>query len=69
MIDEKIHGQAWEMPVQILCVFLGCVAVYCSLFMIGGLVYGNNVQAAVLGGITLASAFFLFKLFGKLRIE
>jgi SSS family solute:Na+ symporter len=69
MIDEKTHGQAWEMPVQILCVFLGCVAVYCSLFMIGGLLYGNNVQAAVLGGITLASAFCLFKLFGKLRIE
>ena len=69
MIDEKIRGQVWEMPVQILCVFLGCLAVYCSLFTIGGLVYGHYVQAAVLGGITLASAIFLFKLFRKLRIE
>jgi SSS family solute:Na+ symporter len=69
MIDEKIHGQAWEMPVQILCVFLGCVAIYCSLFTIGGLVYGQSVQAAVLGGTALVSTFFLFKLFRKLKVE
>jgi len=68
-IDEKTHGQAWEMPVQVLCVFLGCVAVYCSLFTIGALLYGQGIQAAVLGGITLISTYFLFKLFGKLRIE
>ena len=49
MIDEKIHGQAWEMPIQILCVFLGCVAIYSSLFTIGGMVYGNTIQAVVLG--------------------
>lgn len=69
MIDEKIHGQAWEMPVQILCVFLGCVAIYCSLFTIGGLVYGQNVRASVLGGTALLSTFFLFKLFRKLNVE
>ena len=69
MIDERIHGQAWEMPVQILCVFLGCIAIYCSLFTIGGLVYGNGVQAGVLGGVALLSTFFLFKLFRKLRVE
>jgi len=69
MIDEKVHGQAWEMPVQILCVFLGCVIVYCSLFAIGNLVYGNKVEAVVLGSAALISTFFLFKLFRKLRIE
>ncbi len=66
MIDEKIHGQAWEMPLQILCVFLGCVAVYCSLFTIGGLVYGNNIQAAVLGSVALVCTFLLFKFFRRL---
>ncbi|WP_197530270.1 sodium:solute symporter family protein [Bythopirellula polymerisocia] len=69
MIDEKIHGQAWEMPVQLLCVFLGCVAIYCSLFTIGGIVYGNLVQAWVLGGGALLSTFILFKLFSRLRTE
>ena len=69
MIDEEIHGQDWEMPVQILCVFLGCVAVYCSLFMIGALLYGNSLQAAVLGSVTLVCTFLLFRFFGKLRIK
>lgn len=69
MIDEKIHGQAWEMPIQILCVFLGCVAIYCSLFSIGAIVYGDGVRSMVLGAIALASMFSLFKLFGKLRTE
>jgi Na+/proline symporter len=69
MIDEKIHGQTWEMPVQILCVFLGCIAIYCSLFTIGEFVYGHGVRASVLGGFALLSTFFLFKLFGKLKAD
>jgi SSS family solute:Na+ symporter len=69
MIDEKIHGQAWEMPVQILCVFLGCVVVYCSLFSIGGFVYGRDTQGTILGVIAVVGTVSLFKLFGKLRAE
>ena len=69
MIDEKIHGQAWEMPVQILCVFLGCVVVYCSLFSIGGFVYGRDTQGTILGVIAVVGTASLFKLFGKLRAE
>ena len=41
MIDEKDHGVPWEMPIQILLVFVGCVVVYASLFSIGNFVYGQ----------------------------
>lgn len=69
MIDEKIHGRVWEMPIQVLCVFLGCVAVYCSLFSIGGLVYGNVIHAVVFGIIALISAALVFKFFGRIGLE
>jgi solute:Na+ symporter, SSS family len=69
MIDEKVHGRDWEMPLQVLCVFLGCMAVYCSLFSIGGIIYGNWIQAAILGAIAIVSAAFLFKFFGRISAE
>ncbi|MDZ4656389.1 MAG: sodium:solute symporter family protein [Bythopirellula sp.] len=69
MIDEKIHGRAWEMPLQVLCVFLGCVAIYCSLFSIGGLVYGNYIQAVILGVFAIVSGAFLFKFFGRISAD
>jgi len=68
-IDEKIHGQAWEMPVQILCVFLGCVAIYCALFSIGSFLYGNLGMGITLGVIAVLSTVVLFKSFGKLKAE
>ncbi len=68
-IDGTKQDDAWEMPVQLLCVFLGCVAVYCALFTIGGVLYGNWVQAAVLGIITATSTTLLFQQFGQLRTE
>ncbi len=68
-IDDTIHGQAWEMPVQLLCVFLGCIAIYSALFTIGGILYGHWVQVSILGIIALVSTGFLFKLFGRLRVD
>jgi Na+/proline symporter len=66
MIDDKIHGEAWQMPLQLLCVFFGCVAIYCSLFSIGSVVYGNWGQAAILGAAAAVSAAFLFKSFSRI---
>lgn len=68
-IDEKIHGQAWEMPVQILCVFLGCISIYSFLFSIGNFCYGNLSYGFVLGAIASVAMVVLFKCFGKLKAE
>jgi SSS family solute:Na+ symporter len=67
MIDEKVHGRAWEMPVQILLVFIGCIVIYSSLFAIGNILYGNPITAAVLSVIAIIGTYILFKSFGKLR--
>jgi len=67
MIDGEEHGKAWEVPLEILCVFIGCAFVYCSLFSIGSFIYGAVVRGLILGGIAAASAFFLFSIWGKLH--
>jgi len=69
MIDEKDHGIAWEMPIQLLCVFIGCIAIYCSLFSIGSFVYGKPLQGVILAVIASGGMFFLFKSFSKLRAQ
>jgi len=68
-IDEKNKGRAWEMPIQILCVFVGCIVIYSMLFSIGSFVYGNIGPGLILAAISLAGTFFLFKSFGKLRAD
>jgi hypothetical protein len=63
-----ITGQSWEMPLQILCVFIGCVVIYSSLFSIGSFVYGQPWQGSILAVLALIGTYFLFRLFDKLRI-
>ena len=63
-----VSGQSWEMPLQILCVFIGCVAIYSSLFSIGSFLYGQPWQGTILAVLALIGTYFLFRLFDKLRI-
>lgn len=69
IIDEKDKGKAWEMPIQILCVFIGCVTIYSSLFSIGSFVYGEMLQGGILLACAIIGTFILFKMFGKLRVD
>jgi len=66
-INETDKGHPWEMPVQILCVFIGCAAIYSSLFSIGSFIYHMPWQGVILAAIATAGTYFLFLLFGKLR--
>ena len=66
-IDEKIHGQAWEMPIQILMVFIGIIIIYSSLFSIGSFLYGDLMTGSVLFMVAILGTLFLFKSFSKLK--
>ncbi len=68
-IDQKDAIGDWKLPIQILCVFLGCVTIYSSLFSIGNFVYGNNVWGFILIGVAAVSVLALFKCFGKIGAE
>lgn len=67
MIDEENEGKPWEMPIQILLVFIGCIVVYSSLFSIGSFLYGNPLTGGLLFIVAIIGMVFLFKSFGKLR--
>jgi Na+/proline symporter len=67
MIDEKDHGKPWEMPIQILLVFTGCVVVYSCLFSIGSFVYGRTLAGVGMAVVATAGTYVLFKSFGRLR--
>lgn len=64
-MDET--GPAWEMPVQLLSVFLGSVSIYSFLFSIGSFVYKDFLLGSVFTVITVISTFVLFKQFGKFK--
>jgi len=66
-VDLADQGKAWEMPVQILLVFIGIIVIYSSLFAIGSFVYQNTLHGFILLGIAAAGTFVLFRLFGRLR--
>lgn len=67
MINEGNEGKPWEMPIQLLLVFIGCVVIYSSLFSIGSFLYGNTLTAIVMLVLAILGTIFLFKSFGKLR--
>lgn len=62
-------GVVWQMPKQILLVFIGCITIYASLFSIGGFVYGEILQALILGAVSLLGVWALFKLLGTLKMD
>lgn len=69
IINEKELGKPWEMPTQILLVFIGCIVIYSSLFAIGNFVYGETLYGFILLTIAIIGTYFLFKFFNKLRVN
>ena len=75
--DAKVDGEpcddgdgvGWQMPKQILLVFIGCLTIYASLFGIGGLVYGNLIQGFILLAVATVGAISLFKIMNKLKLD
>jgi hypothetical protein len=68
-IDVKNGVTDWKLPIQLLCVFLGCIAIYASLFSVGNFVYGNIGLGLGMAAAAAVTMFMLFKLFGKLGAE
>ncbi len=56
-----------ELPLGILSMFVGCIAVYGLLMAIGFWIYSNYLPAIILTVVTIIASFILFKLWGKLN--
>lgn len=53
---ERAAVQRWNVPLGILCMVFGCVAVYSALLATGYWIYGNQVPAAILTVVAIAAS-------------
>lgn len=63
---EKEHGQ---IPLEILSMFIACIAVYSALFATGAFLYGNHLNALLLAVVAAGGGYFLFRIRGKLKAD
>lgn len=67
-ISLEGEKQKWDVPQGILCMVLGCFAVYSTLFATGYWIYGNTMPAALLTGVAVLSAYGVIKAWDRLSI-
>jgi SSS family solute:Na+ symporter len=58
-----------NLPIGILCMTLGCLAVYCMLFAIGYWIYGKITLTILLAALAIIATYFLLKLWNRLHNE
>ncbi|WP_138430604.1 sodium:solute symporter family protein [Fodinibius saliphilus] len=63
---EPLQDEAWRVPQGILCMALGSVAIYGTLFATGYWIYGRWTLASVITIVSIAASVYLFKSWRKL---
>lgn len=66
---SSLQAEKWDMPILLLCVFIGCIVIYSSLFAIGSFVYGNLMNGLILGAVALVGTVILFKQIDKIKFQ
>ena len=59
----------WDVPTGLLCMMVGCLAVWTALFGIGNLLYGASLLGGALCAVSVASTICLMRLAGKIRLS
>ena len=66
MVKENNVYADWDVPLGLLCMSLGCIAIFGFLFSIGYLIYGELILFYILLSIAIISSALLFKYWGRL---
>lgn len=64
-----IRKEKSQLPLELLCWVVGCVAVYSALFATGNWIYGNVSTASILTIVSIAGGAFLFRAWGNLQTD
>ena len=64
-----IRKEKSQLPLELLCWLVGCVAVYSALFATGNWIYGNTSLAMILTVVSVLGGVFLFKAWGSLQTD
>jgi len=67
--DLESGDAAWQVPIGILCMLIGCVAVYAALFATGYWIYGNYVAATFLTVVSALAIYALMRLWHRVAGE
>lgn len=67
IVLEKEDNLKWDVPTGIVCMILGCIAIYSILFGIGSIIYGRAVQSIVFVVLTVISSLLLVRFWRKLK--
>ena len=60
--------EGWSVPSGILAMLLGCLMIYSTMFATGYYIYGDYQLAFPLTGLVIVSAFFLVKIWKKVKV-
>jgi Na+/proline symporter len=63
---EPLEDEAWRVPQGMLCMVLGCIAVYGALFATGYWIYGQWTLASVITLVAFVASGLLYKAWRKL---
>ncbi len=69
IVLKKEADLKWDVPTGILCMILGSVSIYSTLFAIGNLLYGEMVQTTVFVVFAIVSTLLLYRSWNKLRMD
>ena len=65
---DLIDGeQGWSVPSGIIAMLLGCLMIYSTMFATGYYIYGDYQLAYPLTGLVVVSAYFLIKMWKKIK--
>jgi solute:Na+ symporter, SSS family len=64
---DALKKEKGQLPLEILCMFIGCFAVYGALFATGFWIYGKFAPAALLTAISAAAFWFIMRTWSSLR--
>ncbi len=68
-IKIEKYKKGWDVPVGILCMIIGCFAVYSALFATGNWIYGKYGIALILTYVAIISTFILTRLWNQLKMR
>lgn len=59
----------WDVPTGILCMMIGCLAVWTALFGIGYMLYGRLALGVILLAVSTAATLGLMRMVGRIRLS
>ena len=69
LLQPGEESQRGNLPLEILCMFIGCITVYSALFATGYWIYGKTGAAAILTSVAAIGVYVLFRVWGMLRVQ